>query len=724
MNKCDRTLLLTWFLSLILAGCGATTVEGDGDRPRGEQPEPTTGLDAGASEESAADAVGPTPVAAEAEPEASDERIRLSAEDRNCSNRIPIFADGEQQGDICPHAVERHGLTIIDLSDDWTPFIFTEAPELGELGEQPYRDTYLALADEQFERINASPRSEQYLELFGIFPTFRVLRERLSQSGRHECHDAVEDEILSEVTEEIRPLGAQSRKQRRTVRHLRYIKQRLERELAQRELSSFDELRSEKRLSRLVDRYQKGRTVIEAVTALQAHLECDGYLGTRYREGMFDGPTLYAIRRYQRRHMIVSIGFLEADTRRILALDSREADFIAVLRSLRERVVDATGLIEDGSARHAWGTVLERRLDAQLIQFDAGQPALPDGAPDRISEATEAAARALGWTSPEAALAFLDALGDGGTESYRVALRLPDPPEYHSEHMDLRAVIDRGDVYYELGNRWRQVEQRPILTLYARHGGREIPLIRWATTIGGWQPENTEDGGIGIRYKESPPGERIWRDVVASPAWLPPPSTPDDELVQQRGETYVPKRGLFGPGYRSAYGLVMMMHHKVLSTNEDGEVDNVRDEGIRTHGSVSYRSIDDGNSHGCHRLYNHLAVRLASFLLHHRNHERRGSITVDFHREVNMEGQEVSFSINSRGYQFELTPPVPVEVLEGNIRGPLDSPIRSFRNVRYPEEASEGEGEEQSDSEALNGSEAPTPATTPPQTPTVGGFTH
>jgi hypothetical protein len=728
MNRCDVTRYVLLILIGGLCGCGATTVEGDGDRSHEGQPAPG----AGQGEEPRAtpqETQAVQPAEDDAVEDDGDERIRLSAADRNCHDRIPLFVDGEQQGEICPRAVRRHGLTILDLSDDWTPIIFSESLEHGELGEQPYRETYLALADEQFERIRVSRRTEQYLELYGIFPTFRVLRERLSESGRHECHDRVADEALDMLENEIRPLGAQSKSQRRTQRHLRFIKQRLERELEKRELNSFEELREEAHLRQLVDRYEKGRGAIEAVTAMQAHLECDGYLGGRYSEGIFDGPTLYALRLYQRRHMIVSIGFLEEESRRILALDSREADFIATLRALRERIVDAAGLIEDGSARHEWGRVLGRQLDTKLIQFDAGQPALPEGAPDLVSAATEAAARALGWTSPEATLAFLEGLGEGSIENYRVAVMLPPRPEYQSEHMDLRAVIDRGDVYYELGNRGRRVERRPILTLYVRHDGRETALIRWGTTIGGWQPENTEDGGIGLRYKDSPPGERIWRDVVASPAWLPPPSTPDDELIQRSGDGWTPKRGLFGPGYRSAYGLVMMMHHKVLSTNEDGEVTNVRDEGIRTHGSVSYRTIDDGYSHGCHRLYNHLAVRLASFLIRHRSHERRGSITVDFHREVEVEGNDVSFSITSRGYQFELTPPMPVEVLEGNIMRPMESPSRSFRRVRYPEEATtedeNGDAEAGApDSGASNPSLSPSPSPSPttPRTPTVGGF--
>jgi hypothetical protein len=65
--------------------------------------------------------------------------------------------------------------------------------------------------------------------------------------------------------------------------------------------------------------------------------------------------------------------------------------------------VDATGLIEDGSVRAEWGTVVGRVLDPHPFRDSAGHPPLENGAPDRISAATDAAARALGWVDPESA---------------------------------------------------------------------------------------------------------------------------------------------------------------------------------------------------------------------------------------------------------------------------------------------------------------------------------
>ena len=144
----------------------------------------------------------------------------------------------------------------------------------------------------------------------------------------------------------------------------------------------------------------------------------------------------------------------------------------------------------------------------------------------------------------------------------------------------------------------------------------------------------------------------------------------------------VPDTTLFGPGYRSAYGLAMMVHHR-SDTNPLGAGEPVYvDEGVRTHGSVAYRSILTGSSHGCHRLHNHLAVRMAGFLVAHRRHVRRGSLLVRHSRQIRTAGGTTTFRIRSRGYAYELTPPVVVEVLEGRIVGARRAPDPRMHPVR------------------------------------------
>ena len=82
-------------------------------------------------------------------------------------------------------------------------------------------------------------------------------------------------------------------------------------------------------------------------------------------------------------------------------------------------------------------------------------------------------------------------------------------------------------------------------------------------------------------------------------------------------------------------------------------------------------SIVNGTSHGCHRLYNQLAVRLGDFLLRHRDHAVRGEQILpredQFHRVVMHNDEAFKAEVTTRGFLYELTPPVPVNVLKGNI---------------------------------------------------------
>lgn len=590
-----------------------------------------------------------------------------------CEAPVPAWRDGVHAGWVCPDQAALAGLTVLDLSDAWTPRVFSEDGTAG----QPYRTTYLALADERLRSLPRNQPAERYLELYGIQPTFRVLHERIAEDARHGCHDAVDDGALALVQSTLRPWAADPGTHERKLAEYGAFRRRLEATARQRGAPSIDALRGDPSLASTFERWDRLRAPIEATRAAQAHLHCDGLLGTRVPDGLLDWQTSYGLRIYQQRHVVVSAGFLDAQTRRVLALDSREADFLAVLRTLRERVVDATGLIEDGSAAHAHRKVLGRELDPPELHAHGGQPPAPSPAPDLVSPATEAAARALGWTDASSFRRSWETEHHGA-----VAVPLPPLPAWHSPHMELRAEIDRGDVSYVYPDRRRAGDhRRPVLTLYTRYEGEDIALVQWATTIGGWKPERGRDGAVRLRYKGSPVGPRVWRDLIASPAWLPPPGTPDSDLVRQRGERFVPNHALLGPGYRSAYGLAMLVHHEPRQPRDPSAPPLLLDEGVRTHGSVSYRSILVGSSHGCHRLYNHLAVRLTGFVLAHREHVRRGRMPAGYQRQVSYRGASGALRVDTRGYLFELTPPVPVEVLEGTIHGPRREPPTGAREL-------------------------------------------
>ncbi len=227
----------------------------------------------------------------------------------------------------------------------------------------------------------------------------------------------------------------------------------------------------------------------------------------------------------------------------------------------------------------------------------------------------------------------------------------------------------------------------PKTTLYVHWREQDIPLVTMNTTIGGWRTELASDGYEYFKYKNSDVGERVWKDIVAGPVWLPPETTPTGDLakkVRYRGrEVTVPNYDEFGPWYASAYGLVAAFHVRAI-TRKSGDV-SYFDNGIRSHGSVDYNSILRRFSHGCHRLYNHLAIRMFDFVLRHRPFVRVGQVPAGYSLKFTTEEEEeVTINLNSKGYKYELKEPVPINVLTGRIRGRQKTPIETY--MPKPEE--------------------------------------
>lgn len=634
-----------WLLALLVA---TAACEG---RPNGED----SSASAPAETESQGGVASPCE-----DPEGCDE-----ARGSDCEAPIPVFENGAVTSEICEAAAEEAGLTVVDLSDDWAPRVLAGGPD----GPVPYRETYVQMANEQFgdDPVWDRTKDDRFLELFGIFPSLTVIRARLLDDERHACHAAVDDAGLTNLGHDIdtwKPAG----EQRGDLATAAILKRRLESELPALDMKRIEELDgAEGAIGAFYAKYKKITTRAAAVSNMKEHLRCEGlYEGDS--DGIMDTAAINAMQAFHRRHMIISWQ-LDEETKRILMANTRELDFLTTLRALRERVVDATGLIEDGTASGREAEVAGRKIDTAVFLDDVHGEPLDDGAPDLIGQATDAAATALGWTSH----AKMRKIFEAGDLPKKVALRLPAPPAYHREHMDLRVTIDRGDVWYDfpfsgLGDRFVQPrEHRPSLVVYTEHEGRAIPLLRWPTTIGGWQPEKV-NGRTMVLYKESPAGPGIYRDIVAAPRWVPPKSTPTRDLLRPRGNgVYVPKYDSFGPHYASAYGLAMMIHHRI---DRPGSAEpTYTDQGIRTHGSASYDSILDGYSHGCHRLHNHRAMRLTSFFLAHRNHVVHGPLVLDFGRTLYYRNTKTPLYFDSRGYRYELTPPVEIEVLRGRIMG-------------------------------------------------------
>jgi hypothetical protein len=591
-----------------------------------------------------------------------------------CSDPAQVYADGRPQGWICPADAPGAKLTIVDLSDQWTPRTFAKAPD----GTAPaFRDNYLKLAAGDSPDGEELEPEEQFVELYGVVPNLSTVLRRLDDDVRHACHEAIPPMPLVAFTKSISQANDASI--RAGDRRRQYLTTMLEKERVRRKLPDLDALAKKvPKLRKPLADVRRLQGVYDALVTVQAHMVCDGVLAQKYVDGLFTWRTGYALDLYQRKNFLVPNARLDDETRAALLAGSREHTYRGALRALRERVVDATGLIEDGTAGAGPSPVLGRQLDPEIMRAARGYRPMPHAAPDRVGEATELAARALGWIDGDRTRAWLVANHVRGA-GLRVAIALPPPPAYYSAHMELSVEIDRGDVWYDDRPRARVAARRPALVLYTTHAGQRVPLMRWATTIGSWSDVRKPSGRVVQKWKESDVGKRVWRDLYAAPVWYPPSSTPDRDLVKYlwNGKWRL-KREIMGPGPRSAYGMVMLVHHKETPQRRRVRMD---DNGIRVHGSSSVTSIAHGNSHGCHRLFNHLAVRLGGFLLAHRAHERKGEDIRPFRRIVNYRGR-FEAKLRSRGFLYQLTPPVPVEVLPGRIKSARKVPPRNSAPAR------------------------------------------
>ncbi|HEU4727916.1 MAG TPA: peptidoglycan-binding domain-containing protein [Kofleriaceae bacterium] len=572
---------------------------------------------------------------------------------------VPIWRDGRRAGEVCRAEAGARGLTVIDLGDDWLPAVL--APGAGG-GGPSYAETYRALAEERFAEAGSDgdlAAQDRYLELYGIEPTFGVVRARLADEARHRCHEVIDDSALLATEGRI---GEESRAQGiARIAHARALRAQLEHARERAKLEDFEALADgDRHLRRRLDRLIALETYLTAVRAAQGHLACDALFASPPVDAAYTSQTSDAIARFQRGAMILPSGALDDQTRDALALGSREREFRTALRVLRARVIDATGLVEDGTAGAGEGRVLGRPLEPEATWRVRGHEPLEDAAPDLISAATDAAARALGWRDPGSALAFLNDL-----PAPQIAVALPPAPAYHTATMALVAEIDRGDVWYDASPQWRDAERRPALIMYAIDGARRIALTRWPTTIGGWQDQKVGDR-VETIWKESPVGPQVWRDLYVGPRWLPPNTTPDRELVRAGDHGVVLAREQFGPSYRAAFGFVAFLH--LVEDRAHGEAIYV-DQGIRTHGTGSVATVARGASHGCHRLLGMNVVRLAGFVLKHHDHVRRGDQPTYYRRVVQYHGQ-FPLAIDTLGYRIELIGPIPVEVLPGRIHRP------------------------------------------------------
>lgn len=595
---------------------------------------------------------------------------------------VALWQDGQRAGYVDAQGPEAGKYVFLDLGEGWTPVLFTDGVDArGEPVPHKFRETYLALARGEFPKDAYGERAKEdkYLELYGIMPTVAVMRARMKWARELACAKELNLGALATFTGVVAYVDPATA--------ARTHKKYLAAEKRVRELMATQKVDDPTLLdaAALADKertqlayYLEERDDTQAIEAAQQRLACEGYFKGKgaWVKGAFDWPTHEALAEFERRHRVYSWGVIGPSTIAALHTDTVQAEHETVVRVLTERAMHAFGALEDGSAKqHDGGPITFRGADGLMHPLPNLEAAL-----------RAAVIQGFGLRAPEDTYAFLESVGPLSRDGHLyVAIPGPARPEYHSDDMDLQVVIDRGDVWYEFpfdeAGRERQqpVSRRPHTNIYVNYMGQRILLARFGTTIGGWKSEQIEES-VWWKYKESPPGDVLWREIVSAPVWLPPASTPPRDLLRRRerrkkGE---PKWQVnyheTGPSYASAYGLVAA-YHRLYLKQPDGGVRVTGDEGIRSHGSVDYMSIMRRHSHGCHRLHNHIAVRLFSFVVSHRPHVRTGHQPTAFVMDFEYEKERQHLEIKRGGYVFKLDRPIFVTVEEGRIRGKLDRPI-------------------------------------------------
>ncbi len=590
---------------------------------------------------------------------------------------VAFWKDGKNQGEVDAAKAHEEGRLLLNLGEDWTPYILTESSSPDEPAKpSEYRATYLALARGEFpkDRHGKRARKDQYLELYGILPTLSLLRKRFTEVRELECAEQLDLAPLLEFDGFL--AYRNGRRPARQLRRYEMLKPQMDALVQRAALESLDQVTRAHAQSpeewEKVEEYRILAPEIEAIAAAQARLKCEGFFNGRgqYTAGLFDWRTHEALAEFERRHRVYGWGFIGDDTLDVLRMTPQETEREAVIRVLTERAMHAAQVIEDGSAS------FKRDEEPRTYTTEDGEQRQ---IPNLEAELRAHVIEAFGLQTPESTYAWLQSLGELPAEQL-VAVEGIELPPYYSDSMDLFVTIDRGDVWYEFPfnedgkARSQPVSRRPRLTIWVKYNDQEIPLAKFGTTVGGWRGEYI-DGAVMWKYKGSPVGKRVWSRISAAPIWVPPESTPPRVMLEKnRDGTYDVAYHTTGPSYASAYGLVAAYHRKYYR-GADGQIELGGDEGIRTHGSVDYMSIMRRHSHGCHRMHNHIAVRLMSFVLEHRPHTRYGQQPMIYRREFEFEEEMYVMEFEKGGYNFVLEEPLPVEVLPGRVRGQVKEPI-------------------------------------------------
>ena len=118
------------------------------------------------------------------------------------------------------------GLTIVDLSDDFAPFIFQDGKAAdGAPLPNRYRAVFVGLANDRTDGDGEPlpPGERNYLELYGVPPSLSVMRKRFIEDGARACESTVDTAKLLAV-DSIETWGKTTEKKETAKHHFRGLR--------------------------------------------------------------------------------------------------------------------------------------------------------------------------------------------------------------------------------------------------------------------------------------------------------------------------------------------------------------------------------------------------------------------------------------------------------------------------------------------------------------------
>ena len=265
----------------------------------------------------------------------------------------PVLVAGQTQTLEAAAALQA-GYTLIDLTNDWTPFIFEEMKDAnGAPLPNRYRSVYLGLANDTGDGDGQplSPGEHNYLELYGIEPTFAVLRARFLDDEAHQsCKDIDYDKLKAANSIPLRSPQAEAR----MASKIRAERRGLETKRRRAHLATLDALAAadpqSAKLVAEVERYAAERL---AFPVAEKRLACEHLFPAheKHARGKFDEAMREAVIRFQHKEKLYDSPSLRPSTMDALARTPLENDYQAFVRVLTERVVSGADILEAAGAK-------------------------------------------------------------------------------------------------------------------------------------------------------------------------------------------------------------------------------------------------------------------------------------------------------------------------------------------------------------------------------------